>query len=66
MREIKEEEKERKSKTSFHNPRSSIGQNLSSQELKFIASTRATRVYQKGRICNALKIPKQFYNMFRV
>ena len=36
-----------KSKTSFGNPWSSVGWNSSSQELKFISLTRATRVYQK-------------------
>ena len=33
---------EEKSKTSFDDPRISIGENSSRQELKFIASTRAT------------------------
>ena len=47
--EIKRENKE-KSKTSFDDPRSSDGWNLSSQELKFIYLTRATHVYQKRGI----------------
>ena len=41
------EEEEEKAKTSFDDPRSSVSRNLSRQELMFIASTRATRVYQK-------------------
>ena len=41
------EEKEEKSKTSFNDPRSSVGRSLLRQELKFITSTRATRTYQK-------------------
>ena len=44
------EAEEEKSKTSFDDPRSSVSRNLSRQELKFIASTRATHVYQIGRI----------------
>ena len=40
-------ERKKESKTSFFDPRSSVGQNSSIQELKSIASTRATRVYQK-------------------
>ena len=40
----------KKSKTSFSNLRSSIGRNSSSQELKFIYSTRATLTYQNRRI----------------
>ena len=34
-----------KSKTSFGDPQSSVGRNSSSQELKFISSTRATCMY---------------------
>ena len=41
---------EEKSKTSFDDPRSSVGRNSSRQELKFIASTRAMRTYQKEEI----------------
>ena len=44
MRESKEGEKERESKPYFNNPWSSIGWNSLSQELKFIALTRATGV----------------------
>ena len=40
-------ENEEKSNTSFDDPRSFVSQNSSSQELKFIYSVRATRVYQK-------------------
>ena len=43
-------EKKRAFKPSFDDPQSSVDRNSSSQELKFIASTRATRVYQKGGI----------------
>ena len=42
-------ERMRGSKSSFYDPQSSVGRNSSSQELKFIASMRATRVYQKTR-----------------
>ena len=47
-----ESKKERKkeSKTPFFNPSNFIGRNSSSQELKFITSTRAMCVYQKGGI----------------
>ena len=46
MREGEEE----KSKTSFDDPQSFVDRNSSRQELKFIASMRATRTYQKGGI----------------
>ena len=39
-----------KSKFSFDNPQSSIAQNSSSQELKFISSTRTTHTYQEREI----------------
>ena len=42
--------RERDSNISFDDPWSSIDRNSSSQELKFIYSTRATRVYQKRGI----------------
>ena len=38
---------EEKYKNSFDDPRSSVDQNSSRQELKFIASTWAMRIYQK-------------------
>ena len=49
MRESKRERK-KESKTSFDDPRSSINRNSLGQELKFIASTRATHMYQKEEI----------------
>ena len=48
-----------KSKTSFGDPWSSVGRNSSSQELKFISSTRATRVYKKRRV--SLKIQRKIF-----
>ena len=43
-----EKEREEESiRASSDDPRSSIGRNLSSQELKFIASTRVTCTYKK-------------------
>ena len=38
---------EEKSKTSFEDPQSSVSRNSSRQELKFIASMRATLTYKK-------------------
>ena len=46
------EENGEKSKTSFDVPRSSVSWNSSSQELKFIYSMRATRVYKEKRDFN--------------
>ena len=39
--------KNEESKTSFDDPRSSVGRSSSGQELKYITSTRVMRVYQK-------------------
>ena len=36
-----------KFKTSFDDPRGSVGRNLSNQKLKLISSMRSTRVYKK-------------------
>ena len=49
-----------KSKFSFSDPRSSVGQNSLSQELKFISSTRATRTYHERGI--SLKIQRIWGN----
>ena len=46
-----------KSKSSFGDPQSSVGWNPSSQELKFISSTRATHTYQERGIL--LKIQRR-------
>ena len=47
----------KKSKSSFGDPRSSVGQNLSSQVLKSISSTRAKHTYQEQGI--SLKIQRR-------
>ena len=57
MGEREKEEKRKNSKAYFLDLWRSIGQNSSSQELKFIYSTRATRMYQNRRI--SLKIQKR-------
>ena len=43
-------------KSSFNDPRTSIGQNSLSQELKFISSTRAMRTYQERGISPKIQI----------
>ena len=45
----------REPKSSFYDPRSSIGRNSSSKELKFIVSMRATLVYQKQGVSPKIK-----------
>ena len=50
-------EKKRAFKPSFDDPWNSFDRNSSGQELKFIALTRATRVYQKMR--DFTKDPKE-------
>ena len=49
------EEGKSASKLSFNDPRSFVGRNLSSQEPKFIASTRATCGYQKRGISSKIQ-----------
>ena len=57
MEEKEGENKEIQGKSSFGDPRSSVSRNPSSQELKFISSTRATHMYQEQGI--SLKIQRR-------
>ena len=55
-REREQRGRERKRiQLSFHDPRSSVGQNSLGQEPKFIISTRATCEYQKQRISSKIR-----------
>ena len=55
MGEREREEKRKKSKAYFSDLWRSIGQNSSSQELKFIYLTRAKRTYQNRRISQKIQ-----------
>ena len=59
MGEKERKEKKKKSRAYFSDLRSSVGRNSSSQELKFIYSTKATHTYQNHGISS--KIPKRSF-----
>ena len=60
----RKKEKKRASKPSFGDTRSFVGRNPPSQELKFIASIRATRSYQKRGI--SPKIQRRIFEAFEI
>ena len=61
-----EREEEREASTSLHDLRSSVAWFSSSQKLKFIYATRATRGYQKQGISPKIHTKSSGYRGFRV
>ena len=62
----KEKGEKRETSTSIYHLRRSVGQFSSSQELKIICSTRATRGYQKHEISSRIQVKSSGNQRFRV